>query len=162
MRLGIENVWNKFLAEPDGDEVVHRAVRQSIHSAPIWMSRTFWPFGYPEQWLRILGQARSAGIHFKDFRRAVGTIEGFVDLLEGDVNWPELMKAIGDIGYLGPVVAEMIPYYRHHSEVRMANTSRAMDAILGRRLYVRKLLRFGIIGWGLRGGLSRRRPPPGK
>ncbi len=51
------------------------------------------PYGYPEQWLRILGK-RVAGIHFKDFRRAVGTIEGFVDLLEGDVDWPAVMSAI--------------------------------------------------------------------
>jgi hexulose-6-phosphate isomerase len=62
----------------------------------------------------------------------VGTIEGFVDLLEGDVNWPEVVKAIDEIGYSGPVVGEMIPYYKHHPEVRLANTSRAMDAILGR------------------------------
>ena len=89
------------------------------------------PFGYPEQWLRILGH-RVAGIHFKDFRRAVGTAEGFVDLLEGDVDWPAVMQSIQAIGYDGPVVAEMIPQYRHYPEVRARNTSNAMDAILGR------------------------------
>jgi hexulose-6-phosphate isomerase len=72
------------------------------------------------------------GIHFKDYRRAVGTGEGFVDLLAGDVNWPEVMKAIHEIGYEGPVVAEMIPLYKYYPDVRIANTSCAMDAILGR------------------------------
>ena len=86
-------------------------------------------YGHPEDWLRVLVK-RVAGIHFKDFKRAVGTAEGFVDLLEGDVNWPAVMASIRAIGYDGPVVAEMIPYYKHCPEVRVANTSRAMDAIL--------------------------------
>ena len=42
------------------------------------------------------------------------------------------MAAIEAIGYDGPVVAEMIPLYRYHPEVRVANASRAMDTILGR------------------------------
>ena len=86
-------------------------------------------YGHPEDWLRVLGK-RVAGIHFKDFKRAVGTADGFCDLLEGDVNWPGVMAAIREIGYDGPVVGEMIPLYRHFPEVRIANTSRAMDAIL--------------------------------
>ena len=130
MRLGIENVWNRFLMSPI----------EMGHSSTSWTARTSgrtstWanvlPFGYPDQWLRILGH-RVVGVHFKDFRRAVGTAEGFVDLLEGDVDWPAVMAALGEIGYDGPVVAEMIPQYRHYPEVRVANTSRAMDAILGR------------------------------
>ena len=87
-------------------------------------------YGYPEQWLRMLGK-RVVGIHFKDFRKAVGTIDGFVDLLEGDVNWPEVMKAHRQVWRHGRIPAEMIPGYRHHPMVRIANTSRAMDAILG-------------------------------
>ena len=128
--LGIENVWNKFLLSPLEmarfiDQFDSPAIGAYLDVANIL------PYGYPEQWLRILGK-RVAGIHFKDFRRAVGTIEGFVDLLEGDVDWPEVIQAITEIGYSGPVVAEMIPYYRHYPEVRIANTSNAMDAILGR------------------------------
>jgi L-ribulose-5-phosphate 3-epimerase len=128
--LGIENVWNKFLLSPMEmatfiDQFKSPAIGAYVDVANIL------PYGYPEHWLRVLGK-RVAGIHFKDFRRAVGTIEGFVDLLEGDVNWPEVMKAIGEIGYDGPVVAEMIPLYTHYPEVRTANTSRAMDSILGR------------------------------
>lgn len=128
--LAIENVWNKFLLSPLEmarfiDQFESPAVGAYVDVANMQ------PYGYAEQWLRILGH-RVAGIHFKDFRRAVGTIEGFVDLLEGDVNWPEVMAAIGEIGYDGAVVAEMIPLYRHYPEVRIANTSNAMDAILGR------------------------------
>lgn len=130
VRLGIENVWNRMLTTPTEvadliDEVGSPAVGAYVDVANCL------PFGYAEDWLRTLG-SRVVGIHFKDFRRAVGTAEGFVDLLEGDVNWPEVMKAIAEIGYDGPVAAEMIPHYRHYPRVRAQNASRAMDAILGR------------------------------
>jgi len=130
VRMGIENVWNKVLLSPMEmarviDEVGDKACGAYVDVGNIL------PYGYPDQWLRILGH-RVAGIHFKDYRRAVGTVEGFVDLLEGDVDWPGVMSAIADIGYQGPVVAEMIPQYRHYPLVRAKNTSNAMDAILGR------------------------------
>ncbi|MBC8141425.1 MAG: sugar phosphate isomerase/epimerase [Armatimonadetes bacterium] len=125
--LAIENVWNKFLTSPLEmarfiDQFDSRFIGAYVDVANIL------PYGYPEQWLRILG-SRVRGVHFKDFRRAVGTVEGFVDLLEGDVDFPAVMTAIAEIGYQGPIAAEMIPPYRHYPDVRIANTSRAMDAI---------------------------------
>lgn len=129
VRMGIENVWNKFLLSP-----TELAAFIDQFGSP-WVGAyvdvgNIVAYGYAQQWLSILGK-RVVGIHFKDFRRAVGTLDGFVDLLEGDVDWPEVMAAIREIGYQGPVVAEMIPCYRHYPEVRIANTSNAMDAILG-------------------------------
>ena len=130
VRLGIENVWNKFLLSPlEMARFIDQFNSPNI-GAYVDVANIL-PYGYPEQWLQILGK-RVVGIHFKDFRRAVGTIEGFVDLLEGDVNWPAVMAAIRDIDYQGPLVAEMIPLYRHFPLVRVANTSNAMDAILGK------------------------------
>lgn len=128
VRIGIENVWNRFLMSP----LAMKAFIEGFDSE--WIGSyldvaNVLPFGYPEQWLRIIGH-HTVGIHFKDFKRSVATGEGFVDLLEGDVNWPEVMKAIKEIGYEGPVVAEMIPHYRHCPLVRVANASTAMDAIL--------------------------------
>lgn len=130
VRMGIENVWNRFLMSP------HEMAGFIDQFNSPWVGAyvdvaNLMPFGHPEDWLRHLGK-RVVGIHFKDFRRSVGTADGFVDLLEGDVDWPEVMKAIGEIGYDGPVVAEMIPGYRHHPMVRVKNASNAMDAILGR------------------------------
>jgi hexulose-6-phosphate isomerase len=128
--LGIENVWNKFLLSPMEMASFIDSFSSPAIGAYVDVANVL-PYGYPEQWLRILGK-RVVGIHFKDYRRAVGTGEGFVDLLAGDVNWPEVMKAIHEIGYEGPVVAEMIPLYKYYPDVRIANTSCAMDAILGR------------------------------
>jgi hexulose-6-phosphate isomerase len=128
--IGIENVWNKFLTGP----VEYKAFIDQFNSE--WIGSYFdvgncLLYGYPEHWIRSLGK-RIKRVHFKDFRRAVGTAAGFVDILSGDVNWPEVMKAFKEIGYDGFVTAEMVPIYTHYPEVLVTNTSRAMDAILGR------------------------------
>lgn len=130
VRLGIENVWNRFLMSPKEmsiflDEVGSPSVGSYFDVGNVL------PFGYPDQWIHMLGP-RIFGVHFKDFRRSVGTADGFVDLLEGDVDFVAVVSALEAVGYDGPVVAEMIPGYRTHPLVRIANTSRAMDAILGR------------------------------
>ncbi len=130
VRIGIENVWNRFLLSP-----AEMATFIDQFSSP-WLGAyvdvgNALPFGYPQDWLRHLGP-RVVGVHFKDFRRAVGTADGFVDLLEGDVDWPEVVAALSEIGYSGGVTAELIPGYRHYPLVRLANASTAMDAILGR------------------------------
>jgi L-ribulose-5-phosphate 3-epimerase len=41
-----------------------------------------------------------------------------------------VMAAIAEIGYQGPVVAELIPGYKHYPEIRCRVSSIAMDAIL--------------------------------
>jgi L-ribulose-5-phosphate 3-epimerase len=130
VRMGIENVWNKFLLSPLEMASFIDGFESPWIGAYLDVANVL-PYGYPEQWLRILGH-RIVGVHFKDFRKNVGTVDGFVDLLEGDVDWPAVVEALKEIDYDGPVAAEMIPGYRHHPMVRIANTSRAMDAILGR------------------------------
>ncbi|MCE5315089.1 MAG: sugar phosphate isomerase/epimerase family protein [Armatimonadota bacterium] len=128
--IGLENVWNKFLTGP----VEMKSFIDQFNSE--WVGSYFdvgncLLYGYPEHWIKTLGK-RIKRVHFKDFRRAVGTGAGFVDLLSGDVNWPGVMTAFKEIGYDGFVTAEMIPTYAHYPEVLICNTSRAMDAILGR------------------------------
>ncbi|MCU0317456.1 MAG: sugar phosphate isomerase/epimerase [Fimbriimonadaceae bacterium] len=129
VRLGIENVWNKFLLSPKEmamflDQFASPLIGSYLDVANIL------PYGYPDQWVRILGD-KIVGVHFKDFRRSVGTADGFVDLLEGDVDWQAVVTALHQIGYDGPVPCEMIPTYARHPRVRVQNASRAMDAILG-------------------------------
>ena len=132
VHLAVENVWNKFLLSP----LEMRSFVDSFGSE--WVGSYFdigntLATGYPEHWIPILGP-RLRRVHFKDFRRSVGTIHGFVELLSGDANWPAVVAALRAAGYTGWVAAEMIPpipFYKHHPEVLVANASRAMDAILG-------------------------------
>jgi L-ribulose-5-phosphate 3-epimerase len=128
--LAVENVWNKFLLSP----LEMRAFLAQFDServASYFDVGNALAFGYPEQWIDILG-ARIARVHFKDYRRAVGTADGFCDLLSGDVDWPAVMRALHAARYAGWIAAEMIPpvpFYKHAPEVLIQNTSRAMDAI---------------------------------
>jgi hexulose-6-phosphate isomerase len=128
--IGLENVWNRFFLSPleVRDFVDHF---KSRYVGLFFDTGNVMPFGHPEQWIGIMGN-RIKRVHVKDFRRAVGTIEGFVDLLEGDVNWPVVVKALAEVGYDRYLIAEMIPPYRHHPMARIRNTSTALDYILGR------------------------------
>ena len=126
--IGIENVWNKMFLSPLEardfvDKIGSEYVGWFFDVGNIMLT------GMPEQWIRILGK-RIKKVHVKDFRRNVGTLDGFVDLLEGDVNWPEVMKALREVGYDDFLIAEMIPHYTHAPETRLANTSLALDKIM--------------------------------
>ncbi|NOV00740.1 sugar phosphate isomerase/epimerase family protein [Paenibacillus planticolens] len=129
--IGIENVWNKFLLSPLElrdfiDKINSPYVGSYFDVGNVLYS------GYPEHWISILN-SRIKKVHFKDYRRAAGGLHGFVDLLAGDVNYPEVVKALAAIGYEDYVIAEMIPGYTHHGQQIIYNTSGAMDAILGRK-----------------------------
>ena len=106
--LGIENVWNKFLLSPlemrsfiDGFD--SPAVGSYLDVGNILLT------GYPEHWIRILDK-RIVRVHVKDFKKSIGTAEGFVDMLEGDVDFEAVKAALAAIGYDGYVTAEMLPY----------------------------------------------------
>jgi L-ribulose-5-phosphate 3-epimerase len=85
-------------------------------------------WGYPEQWIDILGE-RIARVHVKDFKTQVGNITGFVQLLEGDVNWPAVMAALHRIGYDGYLTAE-VPPYRHLARKGILDLASSIDAIM--------------------------------
>jgi L-ribulose-5-phosphate 3-epimerase len=128
--IGLENVWNKFLLSPLEMRDFIDKINSPYVGAYLDVGNIIYS-GYPEHWIRILGK-RIKKVHFKDFRRAVGTLEGFVDLLAGDVNYPEVMKAFNEVGYEDYAIAEMIPNYKHYTNQIIYNTSRSMDQILGR------------------------------
>ncbi len=130
--IGLEYVWNKFLLSPlEFAEIIDEIGEDSVQA--YFDVGNVVPNGYPDQWIRILDD-RIKAVHIKDFRESIGTgsFDGFVDLLEGDVPWNAVMGALEEIGYDGPVTAEMMPPYSHHPERLIEATSRSMDAILGR------------------------------
>ena len=129
--MGIENVWNKFLLSPiEMRDFINKAGSPYI-KAYFDVGNTV-ATGYPEHWVHILAKLIKK-VHFKDYRRAVGGLAGFVDLLAGDVDYPAVVEALKSVGYDGWCSAEMIPAYNHYPEALIYNTSLAMDYILGRR-----------------------------
>jgi len=126
--IGLENVWNKFMLSPVEfanliDQIAQPYVQAYFDVGNVVLT------GFPDQWIRILG-SRIRAIHFKDFKASIGTIQGFIDLLEGDVPWDRVMKALAETGYDGAVTAEMMPPYQHFPQRLLEATSRSMDAIL--------------------------------
>ncbi len=100
--IGVENVWNKFLLSPVEarlfvDEVGSDSVGIYLDTANMMA------YGYPEQWIRTLG-ARIKKVHFKDFVRRE---HRFVNLLDGDADWPAIMRELRAIGYDSTLIHEV-------------------------------------------------------
>lgn len=119
----IENVWNKFLLSPlEMRDFIDQFGSDKVGS--YFDVGNILLFGYPDQWINILGE-RIKRVHVKEFAKSIGTIEGFVDLLEGDVDFEAVKKALVGVGYDGYVTSEMLPY----SEGRPQKTAEAMKKI---------------------------------
>jgi hexulose-6-phosphate isomerase len=121
--LCIENVWNKFLLSP-------LEMRDFIDSFNSNYVKSYFDVGnvlltgYPEQWIKILGD-RIGRVHIKDFKMSTPTVEGFVNLLEGDVDFEKVKTALAEVGYDSYVTAEILPY----SDGKPEKTAQAMKKI---------------------------------
>jgi len=128
--IGIENVWNKFLLSPLEMRDFIDKIGSDFAGAYFDVGNVLIS-GYPEHWIKILGN-RIKKVHFKDFKRTVGTFDGFVDLLSGDVNYPAVMNALKSVGYDGWVTGEL-GTYKNYPETMLYNASYAMSQIIGRK-----------------------------
>ena len=129
--IGVENVWNKFLLSPMEMRDFIDKVNSPYVGSYFDVGNVLYS-GYPEQWIKILGK-RIKKVHFKDYRVSVGSLDGFVDLLAGDVDYIAVKNALDAVGYEDWVTGEMIPPYKQYSDTIIYNTSNAMDKILGRK-----------------------------
>jgi hexulose-6-phosphate isomerase len=108
--ISIENVWNHFLLSPleaaryvDQFESPHVGWHMDVGNVV--------NYGWPEQWIGVLGQ-RIKRLHVKDYSRKKrdeqGLWKGFdVELGDGDVGWEATMTALDAIGYEGWASAEV-------------------------------------------------------
>lgn len=105
-----ENVWNNFLLSPLEtaryiDEFDSKLVGAHFDVGNVLR------YGWPEQWIRTLG-SRIKKLDIKEFslkkQNDEGLWKGFdVELLEGDCDWPAVMQALKEIGYVGWGAAEI-------------------------------------------------------
>jgi len=127
VKMGIENVWNKFLLSP----LEMRTYIDTLNSpyAGVYFDvGNILLYGFPQHWIRILG-SRIVKVHVKDFKTSVGNGGGFVPLLGGDVNWPEVVAALKEIGYADTLTAE-IGIYSSSPLQQVYDTARQLDAII--------------------------------
>jgi L-ribulose-5-phosphate 3-epimerase len=102
--IAIEEVWNRFLLSPlEMAQYVDEFHSPSIQA---WFDvGNVVLYGYPQDWIRTLGK-RIVKVHLKDFKRTEGGYS-WVNLGDGDVDWPAVKGAFTDIGYAGSVIAEL-------------------------------------------------------
>jgi hexulose-6-phosphate isomerase len=102
VKIAVENVWNNLHLSP---------LEAARYVDEIGSPMVGWyfdignviKFGWPEQWIRILGK-RILKIHVKEYDKKLmdkqGPGAGFrTELLEGSNNWTAIMKALDDVGY---------------------------------------------------------------
>ncbi len=127
--IGVEFVWNNFLLSPLEfarylDEINSPMVRAYFDCGNVVR------YGWPEQWVRILGK-RLCKIHIKEYSRKQANDEGVgkgfeIELMEGDCDWPSVMKALREAGYNGYITAEV----RGGKKERLAQLAGLMDKII--------------------------------
>jgi len=120
--IAIEEVWNNFLL----DSAAEFARYVDEFKSP-WVKAYFdvgnvLAYGQPEEWIRTLDK-RIVKIHLKDFKK-----EGrkWVNLRDGDVNWPEVRKALAEVGYSGFMTTEL----SGGDEAYLRDLSKRIDLII--------------------------------
>ena len=104
--IAVEEVWNKFLLSPI------EFARYVDEFASPWLKAYFDVgnvvlFAFPQDWIRTLGP-RIVKVHLKDFNfdGRAGRFE-WKPIGEGDIDWPEVRRALHEIGYSGYVTTEV-------------------------------------------------------
>ena len=121
--IALEEVWNKFLLSP-----LEMATYIAEFQSP-WIKAWFdvgnvLLYGYPQDWIRTLGKD-IVNVHLKDFKRKDDAY-AWVNLGDGDVDWPAVRQAFAEIGYSGSAIAEL----PGGDEIYLRDVSRRIDRLL--------------------------------
>ena len=129
VKIAIENVWNNFLISP---MEAARYIDEFESDMIGWYFDVgnVVRYGWPEQWVRILGK-RIMKLDIKEYSRKKQQEEGIwkgfdVKLTEGDCNWPVVMDALEEINYSGGWGSAEVP---GGDRKRLQDISERMDKI---------------------------------
>jgi hexulose-6-phosphate isomerase len=108
--IAIENVWNHFLYDHEGDstQTADKYIQFVDAFQSPWVGMQFdignhWKYGSAGDWIRALGR-RIVKLDVKGFSRAK---DQFTPIGAGDIDWPDVCKALAEIGYTGWAAAEV-------------------------------------------------------
>jgi L-ribulose-5-phosphate 3-epimerase len=121
--IAMEEVWNKFLVSPL--EMVSYIDEFQSPFVKAWFDvGNVVLYGYPQDWIRVLGP-RIVKVHLKDFKRSK---DGYacVNLGEGDIDWPAVREAFAAIHYTGSATVELPA----GDEAYLRDVSRRVDRLL--------------------------------
>lgn len=127
MYIAIENVWNHFCYQHDGpdNQTADKFVKYVDELDSPWVGMQFdignhQKYGKPADWIRALGK-RIVKLDVKDW----GKKTDWAKIGQGDVDWPEVRKALLAIGYTGWAAAEVSGGGRE----QLQEISRQMDEV---------------------------------
>ncbi|WOK09556.1 sugar phosphate isomerase/epimerase family protein [Imperialibacter roseus] len=130
VKIAIENVWNNFLLSPIEaarfiDELNDPMVGWYFDIGNVVR------YGWPEQWIKVLNR-RIMKLDVKEYSRKKQSDEGIwkgfdVELLEGDNNWPTVMRALESIDYKGGWMSAEV---NGGDRKRLQQISELMDKII--------------------------------
>ncbi len=110
VKVLFENVWNHFLLSPL--EFAHYVDEFDSSAVGVYFDvGNVVNYGWPEQWIRILGK-RIGKLDIKEYSRKKRDREGLwrgfqVEIGEGDCDWPAVRRALEEVGYAGWCTAEV-------------------------------------------------------
>ena len=109
--IAIENVWNRFLYDHDGDHLqsADKFVKFVDELNSPWVGMQFdignhWKYGSMGDWIRSLGK-RVVKLDLKGYSRAKNN--WVKEIGTGDIDWADVRKALIEINYYGWAAAEV-------------------------------------------------------
>jgi hexulose-6-phosphate isomerase len=132
VKIAIETVWNNFITQPQ-QLIDYVDQFQSEWVAAYFDISNMIKYGVPPaEWIRKLGK-RMVKFDFKGYSSELAKAsgkdgDGFkAKIGEGSEDWPEVLKALGEIGYEGWATSEV----GSGDEKWLAEVAERMDKVLG-------------------------------
>lgn len=121
VKVAVEVVWNDFLTSPE-KLVEYVDAFKSPSVGAYFDASNMIKYGVPSaDWIRKLGK-RMLKLDFKGYSKA----KQWVEIGDGDEDWPAVLQACADVGYSGWATAEV----RGGGEARLRDISARMNKVL--------------------------------
>ncbi len=123
VKIAIETVWNNFITKPEQMNAYVDQFQDETVGAYFDISNMI-KFGVaPADWIRHMGK-RLLKFDFKGFSKT----KQWCEIGQGDENWPEVLKALVEVGYKGEFATSEV---RGGDENRLKEVADQMKQVLG-------------------------------